>query len=697
MATPRERLEELRSLDVANSRARLEQLRALDQEPRRLLGAAAARQQESIQPTEPTRAVQELPEIGFGGLMSGEDFATTSKVAAALAVTTDPQEMGQILTNLVPHIGITEDEQGNLIANNNKNGAQVIINKPGMSGLDFVQGVSIISAFTPASLVSSIPKNLAIKGGSGLATSGATQTAIEQGQELVGGEFDEDEIAIAAGLGGTAEIVLPVIQSLRKSRLQREAAQGGQNISDIKGLVDTAEEASEATKIPLFQAQKTAIPSQLQKQSFVQQLPAGTAKSSQELRKQNKAVSDAVDEFLEIIAPPESVVTGPRKIRTASQAAIDARILIRKEKASPLYKEAFAEGANVDLKPVFSEIKDILNKFPSNGQVFKSIAKVKKSIAGKNKKKPTLELLHNAKVEIDQMISKVGEGSLGNTTKAKLLGVQKTLLKQIDDSSDLYKQARELFAKESPAVDSLLTGRNAIIGNIAKVNDDQLKSIAGKIFDPKETNTQVMKRAKKIIEDIDPDAWKEIVRAEVENRLGAVRSTLEEGTLENIPDQMFRALFVPQKRRNILFQSLDREGVKNLRFLEVALGRARLGRVIGSPTAGREEIKKELRGGFWSAVREIIARPFSALGGAGVATLSGATADAAFDNNVRVLTNALFDPQWKLQMRDIRAATPNKAGKLMTELLNTVEASTRASVQLLDEAVATDVENIVSQ
>ena len=645
--------------------------------PRTVLGAASTRQQEAIQPPEETRATQELEELGAGGLLSEESIASVAKIAPVLALTTDPREIGDILTSTFPHIGITEDEQGNLIANNNQTGVQVVINKPGISGLDIIQGISTAAAFTPGAQAAAIPVAAGKRALTGAVTAAATQTGIEAGQEAVGGEFDEDEIAIATGLGGTAELVLPVIQSLRKSRLQKQAAQSGQDVGEIKKLVDVAEEASEATKIPLFQAQKTTIPSQLEKQSFVQQLPAGTAKASQSLRSQNKAVSGAVDEFLETIAPPDSVIKGPAKVRTAAENAIERAKQIRAEKASPLYKGAFKEGAEVDLTTVTESIDDILSKFPENGEVFKNISKVKKSIAGKDGQ-PSLELLHNAKVEIDQMINKVGEGSLGNTTKGKLVDIKNQLLAQMDEASDLYRSARNLFAAESPAVDAI---QDSIIGNIAGVKDTQLKSIAGKIFDPKETNRQVMKQAKRVIQDVDPDAWDQIVRAEMENRLGAVRSTLEEGTLENVPDQMFRALFVPQKRRDILFSALNKEQTKNMRFLEVALGRAKLGRVSGSQTAGREEIKKELRGGFWNAVRNFIGKPVSSIGSLGVTTLSGTTADVAFDNNVKALTEALFDPQWKLRMKDIRKLGIDSP------------AAGRAMTQLLDDALATDLAN----
>jgi len=149
---------------------------------------------------EPTRAVKELPEIGFGGLLSGEDMGTVAKIAGLLAITTNPREMGDILTNLVPHIGITSDEQGNLIASNNKNGAQVMINKPGFSKLDAAQALGIMTGFTPAGMATAIPKTMAKRGAVAALTGSGTQAVIETAQKAGGGEFSEFEVGLAGGL-----------------------------------------------------------------------------------------------------------------------------------------------------------------------------------------------------------------------------------------------------------------------------------------------------------------------------------------------------------------------------------------------------------------------------------------------------------------------------------------------------------------
>ena len=642
-------------------------------EPRRLLGAPAARKQEEAElldvDREPTRAVKELPELAFSGILSEESTGAVSKIVPALLTTTNPREMGDILTANFPHIGIIEDEQGNLIAGNNKTGVQAIINRPGMSPIDVLQTLGIGSAFVPGAQLAGAALKVGVPTAAtvGAAAAGLTQAGLESLQSQAGGEFNEEEIAIAAALGGAAELVLPAINAVRQARQSKEIGEAVQATEDVAGQVKTGREAAEATDIPLFQAQQTTIPAQLEKQSFLAQLPAGTQKASKELAKQNRAASNAVDDFLATIAPDEAVITGPGQIRTASQSAVEKRFLIRKEKASPLYKAAFKEDAEVDLIPVDDLIKESLADFPEGGEVFKSVNKVSKLI----KPNSTLKQLHNAKLEVDQMINKVGEGSLGNTTKAQLISIKNSLLEQIDEASPLYREARQAFEAASPAVSKI---QESIIGKIANLDDTQLKSASRKLFDPAETNPEVIRRAKKIIQDVDPDAWNAIFRSEIERRIGSIRSTLEAGTTENVPGQIFNAMFGNTKQRRVLFNAVDGDAKKNLKFLETALSRARLGRPGGSQTAIRGEIIKELKGGMGSAVRDFFQKPIS--------TLVTTGEDAAFNARVRALTDVMFDPQWKPRVNELRKLSPNSP------------AAARAMVQLLDDALVTDITNI---
>ena len=90
-----------------------------------------------------------------------------------------------------------------------------------------------------------------------------------------------------------------------------------------------------------------------------------------------------------------------------------------------------------------------------------------------------------------------------------------------------------------------------------------------------------MAQAKRVIDDVDPDAWGQLVRVELERRLGAMKP-VEGETVQNIPGQLYRAMFGNDKQTKVLFSGLEGDQAKNLKFLQTALGRARLGRPGGS-------------------------------------------------------------------------------------------------------------------
>jgi hypothetical protein len=142
-----------------------------------------------------TEATKNLPEIGQGGLLFGEDKTKAAAITPALLSATDPEEMAQILQSNFDNIGIVRDQQGNVFAANNKTGSKVVLNKPGVSQIDILQGLGIASLFTPAGATQGA---LRVAG-----AAGATSAGIEAVQAVSGGDFSFQQIAIdtvAAGL-----------------------------------------------------------------------------------------------------------------------------------------------------------------------------------------------------------------------------------------------------------------------------------------------------------------------------------------------------------------------------------------------------------------------------------------------------------------------------------------------------------------
>ena len=166
-----------------------------------------------------TRATKELPEIGSGLGVSDflPDLSTgkTALISTALLSATDPEEMAQILKNASPDVGIQQDEGGNIIAVNNKTGQRTVVNKPGLSGLDVMQTVGRIAAFTPAGRVTGPIKT-------GLAAA-ATEAGLQGIESAAGGEFDASSVSTEGVVTTAIGLATPKIFRYGKPNARQRA------------------------------------------------------------------------------------------------------------------------------------------------------------------------------------------------------------------------------------------------------------------------------------------------------------------------------------------------------------------------------------------------------------------------------------------------------------------------------------------
>lgn len=231
-----------------------------------------------------TPQTEALPELQESGLLSGESLGLTAAITPALLTATDPNEIADIITSNFPNVGVTynKDAQGGVypVLRNNETGAVAQINRPGISGIDVMQGLGIASAFTPAGragvALSGVGKAAAIAG-----ASGATSAAIEGVQELSGGEFDIENVIIDTIAAGALEAV-PALLRAHKARagkavevageeaISAEAARISQDLSPEalaakqqqigSGLVTAAEAAGKSRAPALKELSEEVLP-----------------------------------------------------------------------------------------------------------------------------------------------------------------------------------------------------------------------------------------------------------------------------------------------------------------------------------------------------------------------------------------------------------------------------------------------------
>jgi hypothetical protein len=230
--------------------------------------------------------------------------------------------------------------------------------------------------------------------------------------------------------------------------------------------------------------------------------------------------------------------------------------------------------------------------------------------------------------------------------------------------SPSYRAAKSEFQRLSPDVESIV---DSPIGRASKLDDLQLKQLSKQIFDPSETNPDIIRSAKEAIKDVDPDAWDMLLRSELERRMGSMRSDIskisESASTENIPSQLFNSIFGNEKSRRVLYEAATPKSRAKLMYLEKALKRASKGRPGGSQTGVRSEISKEMRGGVIQSLRNMMRSPID--------TTLGIGEEAAFNAKVKQVADVLFDPSWNSDWDKLRnlEASSSKASKLFDKML----------------------------
>lgn len=474
--------------------------------------------------------------------------------------------------------------------------------------------------------------------------------------------FETTNSPMLATAAETTVAAIPEVVGLKGGRSLARPSRVSRAVPEAD-TIRAARQASDATGIDLFDAQQTLNVPQLERQAFVQQLPAGAQRASQALARQNQQASQAVDNVLATIAPDDAIVAGQERFRSAAQRAIEARRQIRAERSSPLYQQAFEEarrsGRPIDTSDIRATFSTIAEDFAPSGSIRRTMEKAIGFLETSDLRK-----LHNAKLEIDDMITRRGDDALGNTARRQLTDLKERLVARMAEESPLYDQARIAFRDSSPDIVAL---EESIIGKVANLRDTQLKSISRQIFDPEQSNVRVVRDAREVINSVDPGAWNMLLRGEMERRLG--RLDLDNTELvTNLPGSLQRALFGTGKQKNVLMAGADPVTRRSLENLDVALKRAAQGRAKGSQTATRTEIANELKGGVVSGLRDLFTSPID--------TIVRGGENAQFNSRVAALSEALFDPTYRAQTE--RLISTGK-GRDLTQLVLKIEALKEAS------------------
>lgn len=314
--------------------------------------------------------IPEISEIGLSRLSENTGFLQ----AVAGLTTFDDDEFGNILKAADPAIGIVSTPEGERIAVNNDTGVAVSLNKLGPSVIDAMRFGATAAAFTPAGrLAASAPavganligREVASQAGirtlAGSVGAGLTETSLQALQEAAGGEFDKDEIALAATLGGAAELAVPAAKELLKK------ARKIRNFGTETGEQAARRAAFEAEGLAPTRAQVTRDAGEFQAQQEASKTsgPIRSRLEQQEARLQGAFEQKAIDTNGEIITSTSTPI----------DEVLDRSIALDKE-VGRLYqqaREAAPTGKDIRLSKLAQSLNSLAGEENISGGLISSI------------------------------------------------------------------------------------------------------------------------------------------------------------------------------------------------------------------------------------------------------------------------------------------------------------------------------------
>ena len=419
------------------------------------------------------------------------------------------------------------------------------------------------------------------------AGAGAAGEAMRQkiGEQLTGDPVSAKAILAEGALSGAAQGLGAGLVKFMGRNVARDIgrikAGETQRLQQLAGREGISLTPAELTNLPSLKAQQKALGN-----------IAGTSDDLAEFyAKRAGQAEEAVGRRLEAISPVESTEVAGGAIRSAAERAMSDVAAERAAKARPLYERAFREAGDVDVNPVLDYIDTQLKT--AKGDVKSQLQKARSFLMSGDQVDTSIEGLHQAKLAIDDVIQSRGETSIGNVAKARLQQVQNRLLRQIDEASPDYAEARKIFADLSPEVTKV---REGLVGVIADLDDRNLQKAASSLFNPEKVGPLSVREAKSKLTKADPDAWNAIKRAWLqENWEKAGREFASSGGKLS-QGAKFRASMVGDaKRERILKEMLEPDEFQALKDLTDVLDAAGRVKPVGSDTAWNQELMRMQR------------------------------------------------------------------------------------------------------
>jgi hypothetical protein len=221
-----------------------------------------------------------------------------------------------------------------------------------------------------------------------------------------------------------------------------------------------------------------------------------------------------ITSFLDKISPQRQNVDAD--LRQVANSHIDAETKALQAKAKPYYDIAMPK------KIAPNKLKNLVNSDPNIGNAVEAV--LNNSIYAHDLQgyaPNSIKVLDLAKRELDAQIARFNNpmSQSFDRYKAGLLTDSKhRLLAATDKFSPDYATARSIYGDGAQPLNVL---QNSPVGKLANLDDSQLKNATKVIFDPAQTNMQVLGNIRDTIMKKSPNTWRNMIRNHIESKLDA--------------------------------------------------------------------------------------------------------------------------------------------------------------------------------
>ncbi len=478
----------------------------------------------------------------------------------------------------------------------------------------------------------------------------------QQAQET--GQVDPLQNLTAAGLGAAGGAAGEAVGAGITGFLNRRAARDLDRLdpAQVQQLRGQAQEQG----VQLTPAELTGLPSLAAQQKLLGNVPgAGDDLGDFYRVRAEEQIEPAVERFLGSISDFQGDEAAGELTRAAATRAQNTVAQMRSDAARPLYDRAFAEAQPVNTDPVMATIKNAKARFPGTGEVSKTLTKVERLLTDQADDfalpVTDISVLHGAKIEIDQMLEGVNVAKrLGRTTQAQLTNVKSKLVQAMDEASPAYGEARAVFADLSPGVARV---REGVAGTIADLPDQQLRTVASRLFDKSKISPRSVTEAKRQLQGADPVAWQAIKRSFLEDAwIKAGTQTLgSQGAPVNQGAKFRKAMLGNARQMQNIKNALEPGEFTALNNLSQVLEASGRVKPIGSDTAWNQEVLRAQK----SMARSPLSRVIGALNPNVLRDVSNYMDQRGFVAESERLVGLITSPNGIEFLRELKRVSPN--------------------------------------